>query len=146
MARPTLSLDRLVLCSEHTQQPLASVGGAAARLEHKRPRQRLARSPAAPTGGGKKSEPPRRAGICVPPSACSRPLRAPARNNTQQQQRAAAIMSYLQLLLRPSKRNLMEVVTKLPNLGVGARVAPPHVRCHAQNARAHADTHDAWLK
>lgn len=31
-------------------------------------------------------------------------------------------MSYIQLLLKPSKRNLVDVVTKLPNLGVGAKV------------------------
>jgi hypothetical protein len=32
-------------------------------------------------------------------------------------------MSLVQLLARPGQRRLIEVVTKLPNLGVGARVA-----------------------
>ncbi|KAI8474450.1 MAG: hypothetical protein J3K34DRAFT_131923 [Monoraphidium minutum] len=32
-------------------------------------------------------------------------------------------MSLLQLLLRPAERSLIDVLTKLPNLGIGARVA-----------------------
>ena len=31
-------------------------------------------------------------------------------------------MSFLELLLRPANRNLVEVVSKLPNLGIGAKV------------------------